>query len=449
MENKVYSREACKALLQYHHDSIKHLHKNNLLITKHGCLNISSTIEDVKNQSVTQMAFQLQFQAEENLTFHLFDDSTDRSCPCLEELKPVTEYQLIPNSKEVSVFQQFSLQHNLTFMVTIHMTKPLHYTAVIHFEKSLVPRLLGLQNILHSLTEGNSIIKRILQNNLGLINTSETIDAMTESEEFMFVTTTPNLVKIFHESQHWNRLWPRCINNKMDFYKPKEKHDQRRRLVLHQWSVDQRSWTCVIQYQAHRLPHAFSLNHKLIIDSIKPKFKKELLLRSSSCAIISAAAEKQQIILNAMASKCLEADILLQQGQDRIFVLEGQWKGLCISDGEEWKNNSSTVQKEVLQGTTTPPKVTTFIPRDRANTPTSSEPLLKKEHVIMNNTTIIYYHVQNKAGKPSIEPPYKRLKKLQETPYEETLNTQSSLNIKRKINVTLEQENDIEIIELN
>ena len=445
----MFSREACKALLQYHHDSIRHLRKNSLLVTKHGCLDISSTIEDVKNKSVTQLAFQLQFQTKEKPTFHLFDGSTDRSCPCLEELNPITEYELITNSSEVSVFQQFSLQHNLTFVITVYMTKPLQYTAVIHFEKSLVPRLLALQNILHTLTEGNSIIKKIVQNNLGLINTSETIDAINESEEFMFITTTPNLVKHFHETQHWNRLWPRCINNKMDFYKPKEKQDQRRRLVLHQWSVDQHSWTCVIQYQANRLPHALSLNHKLIIDSIKPKFKKELLLRSSSCAIISAAAEKQQVILNAMASKCLEAEILLQQGQDRIFVLEGQWKGLYINDGEEWKNNSSTVQKEVLQGTTTPPKVTTFIPRDRANTPTSADPLLKKEHVIINNKTFIYYHIQNSREKLSTEPPRKRLKKSQEKPCEKTLATQNSVHIRKKVNVTLEQENDIEIIELN
>jgi len=267
---------------------------------------------------------------------------------------------------------------------------------LIDFKETHLPRLLPLHNLLAVNNKTDELVKAVFENGLGLTSNKNT--AREETEEFIALIAHTDADQFYTPSETWKRVPLRCVKNRSDFYTHKNKNCTTRRLIL-KGNYNSNGYTCIIQYKADRIADSLLIDPSLVSKAIEARYKKEVLVRPQSCAMLHQQALGQNKVLQETTARLLESEILHNSGLDRVAVIEGEWNAYNLFDGEDWKNNSVTWQKELIDDNKELKKITTFIPRDRSSNPEKTGPLPKKEHVTCKNYTLLYYHTKTDTTK--------------------------------------------------
>ena len=389
MENPIFDNDACDVLSQTHHRLATSASKENKTVnTNEACLDISEFVPDIVNKKLSHLSFEILLAEQVQTKVHVFDDATSGTCRC-KSGHEMPSTIVFPKKNQVLVYRDFSLTYFYSSILSISKNADSFntYTVIIDFTEQKHPRLLPLFNLCTLLSKPSATSQAVYANCLGLYNDSG--EPKAPANEFVFVTNDRTSTTKMARAEKWKTV--RENHNEWECYASKaEPHI--RRIVVPCYNEKPAISFLVIQYDARNTLNDLFINASEVKKTVSPAYPKELLMLPSSCTMLINEALLQNKVLSLSVANLIEAEIIAAQKSEHIGVIDGRWTYNDLLDGEIWRNSGSSKQKEVIPGTTQPLTVTTYIPKSRKGDKENTAPLVKKEHIIINDFTIVYYH---------------------------------------------------------
>jgi len=408
MENPVTSKLARNLVNDCHFGliALDNPEAPRLNVEENGCINLSAYIDDIKIKKIKYLVCSVRTSKS---TVHLFEESKPQKCPCLKA-RPTPSRLRLPPRKEIFVYREYSYTHLFHMIVSISNQHTNVYNVVIDFTEELLPRALPLRNLVAALSNTDDLIHAVYNSGLGIIGDTDKEES-EDSNEYILTCTDPEFAQQFRDLGEWDFHKQRSIEKVSAYYTPKNGSNQR--LVIRKGQLKSGTfWYCLVLFNKERVKEDLFVDIKSIVSQVKPKFKKEILLYHETCMHLLHAALVQGRILNQIAANVIESDDCASLESDKLAIIHGEWKIPQLHDGEDWKNNSSTVQRISISPNEPSKKVTTFVPRQHILPPTgiSTNATHKLEHLCLGGFTYLYYHVQPKKT-PDLQPATKKAKK--------------------------------------